>query len=111
MSVQWRELVAGAELTNTLASIYESAGATYTAIHAASINNPTNAVVAVGIHIVPAGGIAGPANRIALKNVLAESTGQVPEIVNHKLEPGARIYAVGEGAFITISGATNVPNT
>lgn len=111
MAVQWKELVAGATLTGSLASIYESAGATYTAIHAASINNPTNAVVQVDIHIVPAGGSAGPANRVAVKNVLPETTGQAPELVNHKLEPGARIFAVGNGAFITISGATSVPNT
>lgn len=111
MAVQWKELVPGVDLTAALTSIYESPISTSSAIHAVSLNNPTANVVAVSIHIVPPGGTAGPSNRVALKNVLAGSTGQAPELVNHKLEPGARIFALGLGASITISGATSVPNT
>jgi hypothetical protein len=111
MATTWRELVKGAALTGSPTSVYTAPALTFSTITAASANNSTASAITVNIYLVPAGQTVANAYRIASKAVAANSTGQFPEIVNHKLEPGAQIFGDGAGANITISGAEYVPNT
>jgi hypothetical protein len=111
MSTTWKELVKGVALTGTPASLYTAPAATYATVTAGSANNSTAAAIVLNVYLVPNGQPQSNAYRILTKNIAAASTAQLPEIVNHKLEPGAQLYADGNGATITISGAENVPNT
>lgn len=111
MATPWKQLVKGTALTGTSALMYTAPALTSATIQAAAVNNSTAGAVTVNIFLVPAGQSVGPAYRIASKNVAAASVGNLSEIVNHKLEPGAAIYADGNGMTLTISGAEYVPNT
>jgi hypothetical protein len=111
MATTWKELVKAAVLTATPASVYTAPALTYATITAASANNATASGVVTNLYIVPPGVAFAAGQRVASKTVAANSAGQFPEIVNHKLEPGAQIYADGLAVTLTISGAENVPNT
>lgn len=104
MSTKYREMVAAQTLTGSAASYYSTPTGTYAAMHAASICNPTGAVVTVNIYKVQSGGSAGNATKIASKIVPAGTTISAPELVNHKLEPGTQIYADGLSCTLNISG-------
>lgn len=110
MTTKYREMVAAQTLTASPVSYYTAPGGTYAAIHAASVNNPTGAVVTVDIYKVPTGGSAGAATKIASKAAIANGTTQLPEIVNHKLEPGTQLFADGLACTLNISGVEYVPS-
>jgi hypothetical protein len=110
MTTKYREMVAAQTLTGTAASYYTTPGSTYGAIHAASVCNPTGAVVTVNIYKVPNGGTAGSPTKIASKAVGAGSTISVPEVINHKLEPGTQLYADGLACTLNISGVEYLPS-
>jgi hypothetical protein len=110
MTTKYREMVAAQTLTGSAASYYTAPGGTYGAIHAGSICNPTGAVVAVNIYKVPTGGTANSTTKIASKSVGAGATIGVPEIVNHKLEPGTQLFADGLACTLNISGIEYVPS-
>lgn len=110
MTTKYREMVAGQTLTGSAASYYTAPTSTYGAIHAASVCNPTGAVVTVNIYKVPTGGAAGSPTKIASKAVSAGATIAVPEVINHKLEPGTQLYADGLACTLNISGIEYVPS-
>lgn len=110
MTTKYREMVAGQTLTGAAASYYTAPGGTFAAIHAASITNPTGAVVTVNIYKVPTGGAAGTPTKIASKQVGVGATIPAPEVVNHKLEPGTQIFADGLACTLNISGVEVVPS-
>lgn len=111
MAANWKELVKGTALTGTSALMYTAPALTSTAIQAASATNGTAGAVAVNVFLVPVGQSVGAAYRILSQTVLAGGTANLSAIVNHKLEPGAMIYADGNGLNLTISGTEYVPNT
>jgi hypothetical protein len=104
MTTKYREMVAGQTLTASPVSYYTTPGGTSGAIHAGSICNPTGAVVTVNIYKVPTGNTAGSPTKIASKTVGAGATIAVPEIVNHKMEPGTQLFADGLACTLNISG-------
>lgn len=108
MTVTYKGLVQGASLTGPGAAVYTAPAATSANISAVSVSNPTAGVVALSMHIVPAGGTATNLNRIALKNIAAGAVVPVSEAVNHKLEPGEQLYASGAGLGLTVSGTEYV---
>jgi hypothetical protein len=111
MATTYKELVKGASLTATAASLYTAPAATSASIQAASANNPTAGVVLVEVFKVPSGRAADGTTRIAAKNVAAGATAQFPELVNHKLEPGTQIFVDGNGCSISISGIEYVKDS
>jgi hypothetical protein len=111
MTTTYKELVKGASLTGTAASLYAAPTATYAAIHAASANNPTGGVLTLNVYKVPSGRSADATTRIASKNIAAGVTAQFPELVNHKLEPGTQIFADGNGCSISVSGIEYVKDS
>lgn len=110
MTTKYREMVAAQTLTGSAVSYYVTPGATYGAIHAASICNPTGAVVTVNIYKVPNGGSAGAPTKIASKSVSPGATIAAPEIVNHKLEPATQLFADGLACTLNISGIEYIPS-
>ncbi len=111
MATLWKELVKGTGLTGTSALVYTAPNLTYAAIQAATATNATAGAVAVNVFLVPVGQSVGAAYRILNQNVPAGTTANLSAIVNHKLEPGAMLYADGNGLNLTISGTEYVPNT
>lgn len=111
MATTYKELVKGASLTATAASLYTAPTATSASIQAASANNPSAGVVTLNVYKVPSGRSADGTTRIASKNVAAGATAQFPELVNHKLEPGTQIYADGNGCAISVSGIEYVKDS
>ncbi|KCB26082.1 hypothetical protein [Bordetella hinzii] len=111
MATTWKELVKGTALTGTAALMYTAPALTFATIQAAAVTNSTAGAVAVNVYIVPSGQSVGNAYRVLSQNVEAGATGNLSGLVNHKLEPGATIYADGNGLNLTISGAEYVPNT
>jgi hypothetical protein len=110
MTTKYREMVAGQTLTASSVSYYTTPGGTYGAIHAASVTNPTGAVVTVNVYKVPAGGSAGAPTKIASKSVGVGATIAIPEVVNHKTEPGTQLFADGLACTLNISGIEFVPS-
>jgi hypothetical protein len=110
MTTTYRELVKAAALTGTAASLYTAPPSTSAAVHAASVNNPTAGVVTVNVYKVASAGAAGVTNKLVSKSVPPGATAQLPELVNHKLEPGSQIYADGNGCYLNISGVEYVQN-
>lgn len=110
MTTKYREMVAGQTLTGSAVSYYTSPGGTYGAIHAASITNPTGAVVTVNVYKVPTGKAADATTKIASKQVGVGATIAVPEVVNHKLEPNTQLFADGLACTLNISGIEYVPS-
>lgn len=110
MTTKYREMVAAQTLTGSAVSYYTAPSGTSAAIHAASITNPTGAVVTVNIYKVPTGSAAGSPTKIASKTVGAGATIAVPEVVNHKLEPATQLFADGLACTLNISGVEFVPS-
>lgn len=108
MATTYKELIKAVTLTASPASYYTAVDKTSASIHAASANNPTGAPVTINVYKVPLATTAGAATRIASKTVPAGSTGQFPELVNHKLEPGTQLYADGLGCSLNVSGVEYV---
>lgn len=111
MATAWKELVKGTPLTGAPANLYTAPAGTSATIQAASVTNGLASVVIVAFYIVPVGQSVGAAYRVASRSVPASGVAQFYELINHKLEPGASIYAEGNGTYVTISGAEYVPNT
>ncbi|PZX29472.1 hypothetical protein C7416_104477 [Cupriavidus phytorum] len=106
MSIIWKPLVAGTLLTATADLYYTATGSNVTAtITQASLYNKTAAAVDVFIYLVPSGGSAGDPTTVVKKNVAAGASASVPELIDHKLANGGKIYAKGLDVSLTISGA------
>jgi hypothetical protein len=67
-------------------------------IKAASAINTTAAPIALSVYLVPALGIAGPANSlISARSIGPGESYQCPELVNQGLNPGGSLQALGNG--------------
>ncbi len=105
--ITWKQLCQ-AVLTGTAAIVYTAPVGTSTAIHQASVWNPTSGVVALKIYIAPAAGSAADATTVWNVNVPATTSVPIPQIIGHKLQAGMEIFASGNGLTLTISGAESV---
>ncbi|OMT68725.1 hypothetical protein AQ764_14195 [Burkholderia pseudomallei] len=96
-----------AVLTGSAASVYGPvpAGAVVTP-QAASAWNPASASapVAVDVFIVPTGGSATDATHVGHVSVAVGRTALLVELLNHTLNTGDQLYAVGNGCTLTVSG-------
>lgn len=109
MTTKYKEMVKAVTLTGTATSQYTAPSATYASIHAASANNPTGGAVTLNVYKVPTGSVADGTTKITSKTIAAGRTGQLPDLVNHKLEPGTQIYADGSGCSLNVSGIEYIP--
>lgn len=104
MAVNWKTLYQGV-LTGTPAAVYSPGAALQGAIHAASIWNPTAGALQLDVYLVPNGGSAADATRIAKVSVPATTAVPVSDIINHKVVNPSALYAAGNGMTLTITGA------
>jgi hypothetical protein len=110
MTTKYREMVAGQTLTGSAVAYYTTPTSTYGAVHAVSVSNPTGSPVTVNIYKVPNGGTAGSPTKIGSKVVGAGVTISIPEVINHKLEPGTQIFADGLACTLNVSGIEYLPS-
>lgn len=73
---------------------------------ALTLHNPTEESVQVAVHIVPSN-IAEvlDSSRILKKTIASNESYLCPEIANHNLQTGDKVYLVGEGINATFSVA------
>ncbi|TGB34402.1 hypothetical protein [Burkholderia thailandensis] len=94
-------------LTGAAAAVYGPvpAGSTVTP-QAASVWNPATATspVAVDVFIVPSGGSATDATHVGHVSVPVGRTAILVELLNHTMNAGDELYAVGNGCTLTVSG-------
>lgn len=109
MATKYKEMVKAATLTGSAASYYAAPTLTSASIHAASGNNPTGGAVTINVYKVPSGSAADGTTKLVSKAVAAGKTVQLPELVNHKLEPGTQLFADGNGCSLNISGIEYTP--
>lgn len=110
MAVKFKEMVKGATLTGAAASLYTSPVLTAASIQAATCYNPTAGAITLSIYKVPAGSAADSSTLICTRSVPAATTMQPVELINHKLEAGTAIYAVGASLTLNISGVEYIPD-
>ena len=104
MTITWKQL-AQAVLTGSNVSIYSPATATQATITAASAWNPSGSPITVDVFI---GTSAVDGTHVARTVVPAGKTAPVFDLVNQKLANPQNIYASGNGATLTVSGAESV---
>lgn len=107
MTVTWKQL-AQAVLTGTPANIYQPPVSTSATITAASAWNPTGSPITVDCYITPNAGSATDATHVGRVVVPATKTIPVYDLINHKLSAQQILFASGNGATITVSGAESV---
>lgn len=105
--VNWAQLCQSV-LTGTAASVYGPvATGAQVSISAASAWNPVaasgNAVV--DLFIMPSGGTAADATHVDRISVPPGAALPLVNAINQKLTAGMSLYAVGNGATLTISGS------
>lgn len=110
MAVTFKEMVSAQTLTAAAVSYYTAPALTSASIQAATVFNPTGAAVAVTIYKVPAAGAANASTTICTRSVPAGATIQPNELINHKLEPGSQIFALGLALTMNISGVEYIPD-
>lgn len=109
MATTYKELIASVTLTATaVTALYTAPASTYAAIHAASVNNPTGAPVVVSLYKVPIAGAAGAPQLIASRTVPANTVLTLHDAINHKLEPGTQLMALGLACGLNVSGVEYV---
>ena len=109
-TINWKVL-GQAVMTGTPASIYTAPTSTQAAVHAAQVWNPTAAPVTVDVYIVPPAGSAVDGTHVDRVIVPATSSWPIYGLINQKLTAGYQLFAAGNGATITVTGAESVPTT
>ena len=109
MSIAWKEMVAGATLTGVSTTFYTAPALTAATIQAATAYNSTGAPITLSIYKVPVGKGADITTLICTRSVPAGTTVQANETLNHKLQAGTQIFAVGNGLTLNISGVEYIP--
>ncbi len=111
MATTYREMISSATLTAAAVSLYTAPSLTAAAIHAASASNGTGAAVLVNLYKVAASGAANASTLIAQRTVPAGGVVTLHDAINHKLEPGTQIFALGAGCGLNVSGVEYVKET
>lgn len=94
-----KRIIDGSQLTATAATYYTVPANTLTTISACSITNTTATAQKATLHLVPAGGTAGPANCVCSGRVVAPGeTYNVGGAIGQTMEPGATVQALSDAA-------------
>lgn len=109
MAIKYTEMIVGQTLTGAAVVYYTAPALTSATIQAATVSNPTGAPVVATLHKVPAAGSASGANIIATRTVPAGGNVTLFDALNHKLEPGTQLYALGTGLGLNVSGVEYIP--
>lgn len=104
MAVNWKTLYQGV-LGSVAAATYSPGAALQGAVHTANLWNPTASAVTCNFYLVPNGGTAADATRIARVSVPATSHLAVADVINTKVINPSALYADGNGVTLTITGA------
>lgn len=77
---------------------------TVTQIRAATFYNKSAAPITLKVSVVPSGATLGAQHQVAQRNIPANSSYLNPEILNHVLKAGDKLYINGEGlnAYISV---------
>lgn len=111
MAVKWVEMASAVTLTDVEMTQYTAPVGTSATIQAVSVYNPTALPVTFVLYRVRADRPVEDAARICSRSVPAGTLIQGHEAINHKLEPGSRIMAVGLGLMLNVSGVEYVVGT
>ncbi|HEM7794391.1 hypothetical protein [Acinetobacter nosocomialis] len=73
-------------------------------IRASTFYNKSAAPITLKVSVVPSGATLGAQHQVAQKNIPAASSYLNPEIINHVLKAGDKLYINGEGlnAYISV---------
>ncbi|KVX62469.1 hypothetical protein DF107_18175 [Burkholderia stagnalis] len=104
MAVNWKTL-SQSVLGGAAAAIYTPAAGKQGAVHSANAWNPTAAPIVVNVYLVPNAGAANDATRVHQVSVPAGKSLPLTEVLNLKIVNPSVLYADGNGATLTITGA------
>lgn len=110
MALKFKEMITGATLTGSAVALYTSPALTAASVQAATCYNPTASVVILQVFKVPVSGSATSATLICSRNVPSGVSVMVNELINHKLEAGTSIFALGAALTLNVSGVEYVPD-
>lgn len=82
---------------------YTVPAATTATIRAATLHNPTTGAITGQVFIVPAAGSVGDTYRLVNKALGQNQSYLCPEIVNHILKAGDKVYFTGENVNAALS--------
>jgi hypothetical protein len=106
-TISQKNIIPGVLLGGALATLHTAPALTRERITNATVTNDTAGVIALTVHIVPAGGVASAANKkIAARSISPLETYCCPELINRTLEPGDFIQALGNGVAMDVSAFT-----
>lgn len=109
MAIKYKEMIVGQTLTGSAVAYYTAPANTAATVQAATVSNPTAGAVVATLHKVPNAGAASGANIIATRTVPAGATITLFDALNHKLEAGSQLYALGLGLGLNVSGVEYIP--
>lgn len=77
---------------------------TVTQIRAATFYNKSSAPITLKVSVVPSGATLGVQHQVAQKNIPAGNSYMNPEILNHVLKAGDKLFINGEGlnAYVSV---------
>lgn len=105
MTTTAKRLVSGSQLTGSAATYYTAPSLTRARIQSASLVNTTGGAVACTVHLVPSGGTADATNTIiSARTVADDETYPCPDLINHVIEAGGTIQALGLNVTLVVSG-------
>lgn len=106
MSTSAKRLVPGSILGAAAATYYTAGANTKAVIKSGSVVNTTAGAISVTVYLVTgAGAPTAAAALISDRPVAAGETYTCPELVNHVLNAGDTIQALGNGLTFAVSGA------
>lgn len=111
MSIKWKEMVAGATLSGAATQVFITPALSSETIQQATVYNPTGAPVTFSLYKVPAGLAVDNSTLICTRSIPAGQCVQANEAINHKLQAGTALWALGTGLTLNISGVEYVPVT
>lgn len=111
MSVTWKALASGSNLTATPTVQYTAPAGTAATIQAVSIFNPTAGPVVFSMYRVPLNGVVADQYKICQRTIAPGALVQGHEAINHKFESGGILMAMGAGLMLNVSGVEYVPDS
>lgn len=106
-TINQKNIIPGTLLTAALVTLHTAPALTSERICNASVTNDTAGVVALTLHVIPAGGAASSANkRVSALPIAIGETYIISGILNRVLEPGDFIQAMGLNLSLDVSAFT-----
>lgn len=111
MAITFKALASGSNLTATPTVQYTVPAGSSASIQAVSVYNPTAAPVTFTMYRVPLNGVVADSYKICQRTVAPGTLIQGHEAINHKLESGGILMAMGDGLMLNVSGVEYVPDS